>query len=192
MALFLCPSRRSVAVGPKDDYATSHHPSSWLENPPTPGGASSVLYGYFQNMSQFTRPGLALSQVAALDGTAATLLLAEKGMDPKHYGRIGVVPRDRSWSFPTNQFSSWGDTYERVRCPFGFRRDRDGGYTNRDVPRCAETYSGTMDSLFGSAHPDGVNALFADGSVRPLAYSTSSEICWRLWAYNDGGKASLP
>lgn len=192
IALFLCPSRRSLAAGPKDDYATAHHPSSWLSLPPSPGGPSSVLYGYLQDMSKFTRPGLTLAEVAALDGTTVTLLLAEKGMEPKHYGRTGRAPRDRSWSFPTNEFSSWGDCYERVRCPFGFRHDRNGGYSNAEVPNCAETYPGTMDSLFGSAHPDSLNALFADGSVRPLAYSTSSEIGWRLWAYNDGGKVSLP
>jgi prepilin-type processing-associated H-X9-DG protein len=184
--LFLCPSRRSVTAGPKDDYATSHHPGSWLANPATPGDASSVLYGYLQGLSELSRPAPTLDQIASQDGTARTLLLAEKGMDPKSYGRIGMVPRDRSWSFPTNQFSSWGDLYERVRCPFGFRRDRDGGYSNAEVPHCGEVYPGTMDSLFGSAHLDGLNALFADGSVRALAYSTSSDICWRLWAYNDG------
>src|SRR5262249_2572035 len=148
------------------------------------------LYGYLrlvsdsQSDSQLTRPGLTLDQVADLDGRAVTLLLAEKGMNPEHYGLVGAVPRDRSWSFPTVQFSSWGDCYERIRCPFGFRRDRDGGYSHTEVPHCSALYPGTMDGLFGSAHPDGLNALFADGSVRPLSYATSAEICWRLWAYN--------
>jgi prepilin-type processing-associated H-X9-DG protein len=48
----------------------------------------------------------------------------------------------------------------------------------------------TIANYIGSSHPGAMPALFADGSVQPLAYGTATDVLLRLWAWNDGGVVS--
>ncbi len=40
--------------------------------------------------------------------------------------------------------------------------------------------------MFGSAHPQGVNAVFADGSVRQIGYSIANSVFQLLCRKDDG------
>ena len=49
------------------------------------------------------------------------------------------------------------------------------------------TTSGTPDGLrFGSSHPGGFNAVFADGSVRFIPFTISTTTFWHLASRRDG------
>jgi prepilin-type N-terminal cleavage/methylation domain-containing protein/prepilin-type processing-associated H-X9-DG protein len=179
---FLCPSRRTTIVGPRHDYATSHHPESW-----TAGGGRAILYGYLQTT------GIGFAQIT--DGLSNTLFLAEKGVDPSTYTAAASV-YDNNWASVTDCLSTGTDQgacMERVRCPYAFRQDRNGGYPTDGIPHCYNLRGATgMQSLFGSAHAGACNGLFADGSVQPISYTTSVTVARQLWAYNDGQVLIFP
>jgi prepilin-type processing-associated H-X9-DG protein len=40
--------------------------------------------------------------------------------------------------------------------------------------------------MFGSAHPNGINAVFADGSVRPIGYTIPNPIFQLVCRKDDG------
>src|SRR5262249_1692017 len=86
--LFLCPSRRSTDVGPRDDYGAGHHPDWWYEFYPY-SGWYSVLGGPYvsdhQGGSRAGNAGVNLGQLTAADGSSNTLLLAHKGLAPQYY-----------------------------------------------------------------------------------------------------------
>jgi prepilin-type processing-associated H-X9-DG protein len=161
--LYLCPSRRSTAAGAKDDYAGALHISLFI------GGSGRSILGGTQIAGGF--PGVSLADVSRADGAANTLLLAHKGLEPPSSGFFGA--NDDGWAILTNSL-------EHKRDPryIGFQPDTStlpAGYTWKDV--------------FASNHPGSMPALFADGSVRSLGYSTDPVILGQLWTYNDGGPA---
>lgn len=159
IASFLCPSRRGPDVGPKDDYGVGRHPDGPLRN-----GWLSILGGPYTSDRATQLTGCGLAQVSGSDGSAQTLLLAHKAMSPFHY-LTGDDPGDDAWSS--------GDAPHYHRDPRYFIRDRD------PVPDSPTNY-------IGSAHPDVMPSLFADGSVRALRYGTPQTIIPKLWAWNDG------
>ncbi len=85
-------------------------------------------------------------------GTQYTLLIAEKGFSP-----------DAGFEQP-------GDALGYTA---GFGRD-----TIRwaHLPPLRDSTDAAISTRFGSAHPQSMNALFADGSVRPITYAVSLEV----------------
>ncbi len=164
--LFFCPTRRDTGVGSKADYAAGHHPTGWGSLPLN--GWLSILGGpsYPGPFSLQNFFGVGLSQITAADGSACTLLLAHKAMAPSSYYQMGPFANDPNWSGDGNGSSS-GFT----RDPRYFVRDVNSIYTWKYI---------------GSAHPEVMPCLFADGSVRSLGYGTDRAIIPRLWAWNDG------
>jgi prepilin-type processing-associated H-X9-DG protein len=55
--------------------------------------------------------------------------------------------------------------------------------TDAQSPR---TIGGEADRAFGSAHASGMNALFADGAVRSIAYTVPALMFRRLASIDDG------
>ncbi|HXG12308.1 MAG TPA: DUF1559 domain-containing protein [Gemmataceae bacterium] len=164
---FLCPSRRTTAVGPRDDYAAGHH-FSIVGGSRNEHQERSILGGTMVRRADGTiEPygfaGVGLETVARLDGTSNTLLLAHKGVRPAEYRGNG--PNDQGWA----HLGSW---WEHKRHALRITRD--------DAPVA------NLADWFASPHPDAMPALFADGSVRSLAHSTSATTMRRLWSYNDG------
>ncbi|HMP08150.1 MAG TPA: DUF1559 domain-containing protein, partial [Lacipirellulaceae bacterium] len=92
------------------------------------------------------------------DGASNTLVIGEKRLRPREYQPIHVGWDDRGWS------DGWDpDVIRSSVCQMGVDSDTD--LLNND---------GTSDPSFGyrlgSAHGSGINAGFADGSVRSLSY----------------------
>lgn len=183
ISLFLCPMRRTTSVGPKVDFAGSVHPdritptggpTGWrsIVGPPiwTPVPGTSELVNSF--------PGATLGGVSSQDGTSSTLLLSHKGLRPSWYEAEGFRTQDGSWSFEYGQ---------HLRAWAAIARDSEDAtvvippdYWNGNAGKHS------IDSFFGSPHPNGMPSLYGDASVRVLSYNVDPSLLAGLWAWNDG------
>jgi prepilin-type N-terminal cleavage/methylation domain-containing protein/prepilin-type processing-associated H-X9-DG protein len=120
-------------------------------------GWLSILGGPYQS-KVCQQHHVTMNQVTNADGLSQTLLLSHKAMLPKFYQEGD--PNDSVWSEGFH-----------LRAPTHLVRDAD---------------TPGLWNYLGSPHPGGVPCLFADGSVRTLAYSADIDLHQRLWAWNDG------
>jgi prepilin-type processing-associated H-X9-DG protein len=117
------------------------------------------------------------------DGTSNTLMVAEKFVDPSRYEPVQL-----------NQEPStiWGQ--------LGFTDSGYwGGFTSWGVTRC--TMAGPVPDqvytnnafwqMFGSAHANGINAVFSDGSVKSIPYTIPNGIFQLLCRKGDGVPVDL-
>uniref|UniRef100_UPI0036F38D7C DUF1559 family PulG-like putative transporter n=1 Tax=Anatilimnocola floriformis TaxID=2948575 RepID=UPI0036F38D7C len=108
------------------------------------------------------------------DGTSSTLMISEKRLKPENY-QTGDWHDDRGWS------DGWDP--DVIRCT--------GSALGPDK-RVSNGGPSEVGYMFGSAHPGGVNALLADGSVRVVVY-TIDPIMWdRFGNRADGNPLNLP
>lgn len=112
------------------------------------------------------------------DGTSNVVMVSEKFMDPTRYYPQALPKDPPQLPWPTlgftdnGYFGGWG--WATLRCSmYGPIRDQPYG-------------SLAYWQMFGSAHPGGINSLFADGSVRSLSFSMSNKIFQALCRKNDG------
>ena len=157
--LFFCPSRRppqTVTYG--DDYA-----------PPLTGKqVTHALCDYAASnrdgtgvVRRFTPTRFA----DLTDGTSSTLAVAEKRMNLRF---LGQAQDDDNEGYT----AGWNeDTVRR---------------TTRPPQQDHNSLVGDGDKLFGSSHPGRMNALFADGSVRPVSYSIDRTTFDALGDRSDG------
>ena len=172
--LFLCPARRGVDVGPKNDFGSAHH-VNWSGIP----GWYTILGGpylyaegipaVFFNLPKHFPPDF--NKIT--DGTSNTLLMAHKGVARKYYNggsppAYGQTRTDISWSS--------GDHWEHKRSP------------DYLVPEDYDDLN--MQYYFSSPHSGSMPCSFADGSIRSVRYGINTNQLRRLWTYNDG--ATLP
>ncbi|MFO0846082.1 MAG: DUF1559 domain-containing protein [Gemmataceae bacterium] len=94
------------------------------------------------------------------DGASSTVLVSEKQLNPDYFG---VTPDDNKWY----NRPGWNGDYEAYR--------RGDTPPAQDDPCVIPLGS----EAFGSAHPLGFNACFADGSVRHVRYAVDLRI-WTL------------
>jgi prepilin-type N-terminal cleavage/methylation domain-containing protein/prepilin-type processing-associated H-X9-DG protein len=184
--IFLCPSRRSTSVGPKDDYAAATEDS--LAKPPL-GNAGlayrSILGGQLTGVANFSSPSL--SVVTSGAGTSNTLLLAHKVMRPRDYTNPNG-PDDSTWADTTTKFNPHRDHF-RATDSGGSGSSANRGYTQDD--NNVDTHH------FGGPHPGASPVLWADGAVRSYSYGYTSQgsdvLTWQLlWAYNRSENVSPP
>jgi prepilin-type N-terminal cleavage/methylation domain-containing protein/prepilin-type processing-associated H-X9-DG protein len=182
VSIFGCPSRGDLSIrGLRGDYACGMHPD-WL------GGAYthwySILSGTDDSAPGFNNvPATSLAAVSSQDGTSNTLLLAHKSLDPQYYN--GTSPPEP----PTGQ--GWAGAG-----PFTYDEGWAGAIINphtfiqRDCTKLVQDYAGISYNDLGGPHAGASPCLFADGSVRNLAYASQTEgglyLLCKLWAYNDG------
>jgi prepilin-type processing-associated H-X9-DG protein len=104
------------------------------------------------------------------DGLSKTFVISEKRLQVDHYA-TGDWHDDRGWS------DGWDpDTIRSTQWPL--RRD---GYPEADLGDARH-----FGYEFGSAHPSGVNAVFADGSVHGINYDIDQVLFNRLGDRADG------
>jgi prepilin-type N-terminal cleavage/methylation domain-containing protein/prepilin-type processing-associated H-X9-DG protein len=161
--LFFCPARRGPQmVTYRDNY-----------QPPISGGKiTHALCDYAASNKDGTGivQQLLPTRIAQItDGTSNTLLLSEKRLNRAFLGQ--KAPDD-------NQGYTAGWNYDTIRktsrppAPDYFAPFGDGG------------------GIFGSSHPNGVNAVLADGSVRTISFAISKRTFSLLGNKGDG--QSLP
>lgn len=103
------------------------------------------------------------------DGASNTLLASEKRVSPSHY-EGGLVSDDKGWA------DGWD--YDNLRSAM-YPLEPDGDEADTSV-------HAKLHYQFGSAHPGGINALFADGSVTGLNYDINRELFNQLGHRHDG------
>lgn len=177
---YLCPSRRGIIVGPKDDYAAAFQTSCII----TFSGGVSKQFNSIMGAPTFptgpvlnpTYTGTTLGQVTNSDGASNTFLLSHKYMVPSSYATSGATQTDSYWSDTTQL---WDHNRRADLAPL------------QDNLTINNVYG------FGSPHPGAMPCLYADGSVRNYSYSSTmagatSQLLWQyLWAWNDGQSISI-
>ncbi|MGD9632449.1 MAG: DUF1559 domain-containing protein [Pirellulales bacterium] len=147
------------------------------------GMGDNLNHPFYRNTA-FSRGGkanvaFAASKLAQLtDGTSNVVLFAEKFIDPARYepGRFDEETPQAPWgniAFADMGFYQ-GWNWSTVRCSmYG---------PVRDEPLGAIAYW----QMFGSAHVEGLNAAFADGSVRGISYEIANAVFQLLCRRDDG------
>jgi prepilin-type N-terminal cleavage/methylation domain-containing protein/prepilin-type processing-associated H-X9-DG protein len=118
--------------------------------------------------------GIKMTFAKITDGASKTLLASEKWIHTSNYaGEPTKQADDRGWA------DGWDFDILRS-CVFAPRADGDGLPPDDADPSDPGNYP------FGSAHPGGMNALFADGSVTTISYDVDQETFNRLGHRSDG------
>jgi len=107
------------------------------------------------------------------DGASKTLLAGDKWVHTSLYDGVGGQADDRGWS------DGWD--FDALRSTL--TRPRPDG---EDPPPDESNPDDLSNYPFGSAHPGGVNVLFADGSVRAVTFNVDLETFNRLGNRHDG------
>jgi prepilin-type N-terminal cleavage/methylation domain-containing protein/prepilin-type processing-associated H-X9-DG protein len=147
--MFFCPTRRAPqTVEYLDNYL-----------PPLTGG---VLTHALCDYAASNRGGTGVVRQYTptrfndvLDGTSNTLLVSEKRLNRAFLGQ----PQQDD-----NQGYTAGWNYDTMRKS-----------TRPPAPDYFDNTGGDGQGLFGSSHQNGINALLADGSVRPITYFVSKK-----------------
>jgi prepilin-type N-terminal cleavage/methylation domain-containing protein/prepilin-type processing-associated H-X9-DG protein len=113
-----------------------------------------------------------------VDGTSNTMMIGEKFVDPTRYAPVPVNedPPQHTWGslgFTDNGYYhgwSWGTMRCSMSGPI------------KDQPYTTIAYW----QMFGSAHTNGINAVFADGSVKAISFTIPNPIFQLLCRKNDG------
>jgi prepilin-type N-terminal cleavage/methylation domain-containing protein len=171
--IFLCPSRRSTMVGPKDDYAFSVN-----------AGLQYFNIGWWSILASDNGGSpTTLTLVTNSGGTSTTLLLSHKALALSNYNNTGIVfdsdpngnfVADSFWADTTMNWAGYGD---HSRDPTNFSLSSDAGLDNANFNNSGWAYQ----SCFASPHPGVMPSLWADGSVSNYPY-----------AYADPGATSYP
>jgi prepilin-type processing-associated H-X9-DG protein len=132
------------------------HPRTNVNEGDTPGRKGVIIW-----------PGFGATRRLAdiIDGTAKTILIAEKCIHPLQLGAEGGD--NERWNN-----SGWDE--DCLRWHFKPISDMD---TPEFVPGTKNATAWRR--FFGSAHPDGLNAVFVDGSVRFTSFSVDADV-WRV------------
>lgn len=208
---FLCPSRRTTVVGPKTDYAAAMQCGMWAPGLPinavrftiAPGWKNSILGSTLTTYRavvvggttvQGNFGGTTMGAVTSADGTANTILLSHKSMNPSTYTQTGRIVGDSFWAaeapgptaadtYSADQIEmrdhnraliDWWNVTSPATLNGGTRHmapiqdQNTTGLSATTTPSIQQTQSG-----FGSPHPGAMPTVYADGSVRNFAYTTA-------------------
>ncbi len=145
------------------NYAQGDDPShQWYPNDVRPNG---IIYMHSQ-----------VTMAAITDGSSNTFLIGEKYMNADHY--VDGYDYGDDWSM----YTGMQDDVNRV---VGYV---DGSGTFRAFPPEQDTPGNDTPAAhsFGSAHTQGFNMSYCDGSVRTVGYSIDTEAYRRLGHREDG------
>jgi len=175
---FICPTRRTTAAGPVDDYCGAYHggvnegsiTAGTLNGVPVaPDGKTFHTILDTFSFKAASPAGTTLVAITTGAGTANTIMMTHKVMRPTHYSPGVQNRQDRGWVWTNLTSSTYGGTpggssYDHMRwADWGGGGSSHGkGYT-QDDPNVDENH-------LGGPHPGGSPVLWADGSVRNYQY----------------------
>jgi prepilin-type N-terminal cleavage/methylation domain-containing protein len=200
--IYFCPSRR----GPKTRTGADGYPIGlndyampvWKDSTAGAGmgGASGACWNFwadgtgddvnhpFYKNTAFVRGGKRttafgpgrLSHIT--DGTSKVIFMAEKFIDITRYDPVKLDEEPPQPPWPTIAFTDMGYyqgwNWSTLRCSMY------GPIQDQQLSNVAYW------QMFGSAHPSGMNSVFADGSVHTLSYDISNAVFQLLCRKSDG------
>lgn len=180
--IYFCPSRRAPAwrtMYPPGEGSRGYYLAQ-IDYAGCGGAKNSYINDYQPNNGALVRPNINPSIVLDAgipDGTSSTMMVAEKYFNPTDSDGGGG-----DWAGYVDGW--WKDTIRWTRGSDWW------SYTVVDLPPlrdCQEVRAVQNPAIrFGSAHPSGMNALFADGSVRPIHYSVDINVYKAVSTRNGG------
>jgi prepilin-type N-terminal cleavage/methylation domain-containing protein/prepilin-type processing-associated H-X9-DG protein len=174
---FICPSRRSTAVGAVDDYCSAANPNAEV------GGGLSI-------MGDGTP--VTLAQITNINGSSNTILLAHKLMNPANYNSPSAGNHDTNYTDAT-WGASIGGTSDHIRYVDGGGGGCVSGHGYMQDNNCV-----TDNNHMGGPHPGASPVVYADGSVRQYnyGYNPTGLGDWQtfaaLWAWNSSVVVPAP
>jgi prepilin-type N-terminal cleavage/methylation domain-containing protein/prepilin-type processing-associated H-X9-DG protein len=215
LKVYYCPSRRSADPHPgwraqKNDYAAVVPPHLPLDPTHSPEdefwGDNGVFYGVitpgnsgWNSNYNFFYPKVTISDIK--DGTSNTMMISEKFMPTWAYndwwsgddkgalhGWDNDTFRSTVNSPQYNNLTTLYHTGAIATMPAGTPALRGNPMQDYKVPSLQYQDTGYWNCVFqfGSAHPGGINALLADGSVHQIKYDISNDIFNSLGHRSDG------
>jgi prepilin-type N-terminal cleavage/methylation domain-containing protein len=202
IATYYCPSRRPPGLywnGGKqhltslNDYASAvpgHFPlkagetpdqTFWGDNGKFNGIIIPILTNRADAQGKYRDHPVKIADVT--DGTSNTMIASEKWVPSNEYG-------GDHWADDAGPATGYDPDQARSTvnnksyCPNPLR---DVAVDQNKEP----TKWGNCGYAFGSAHPDGINAVFSDGSVHFIRYSVHAEVFNMLGHKSDGGVFSI-
>jgi len=121
------------------------------------------------------------------DGTSNTLLVAEKWLHPQQWGRDGGDNEpfvNAGWDEDVVRIGGGTFTYTHPRTGSTVTIPRTP-QPDTDAPN--PTSGAVWNQQFGSSHSGGMNAVFADGSVRFVRFGVDP-VMWAATCSRDGGE----
>ncbi|HXG11352.1 MAG TPA: DUF1559 domain-containing protein [Gemmataceae bacterium] len=191
--LYFCPSRRSPKIRPLpngalNDYignagagVNNYRTAAW--SPLSSSFANNGGYGVIvcTLSSTSTNVIVPVTVQTITDGTSNTLLAGEKALHSQRY--LGGDGNDNQGYWRGADSDILGGVYQPVSPtpnPPPYRPQQDTAYPG------TYNYSNNF-SMFGSAHAEGFNAVFCDGSVRLIRYSVNVDtVLMPACVRNDG------
>jgi prepilin-type N-terminal cleavage/methylation domain-containing protein/prepilin-type processing-associated H-X9-DG protein len=165
LPVFFCPSRRAPMTVAYADHYISQGPDDLVTHGLCDYAANNLDDGSGAVRSNEFGPPLRIADMT--DGTSTTLLVGEKRMNLYY---LGQVPRADD-----NEGYSAGNDWDTMR--------------NANYPPAPDTRAATGENgfaQFGSSHRADLNVVFADGSVRPVAFAIDPAVFARLGTRADG------
>ncbi len=180
---YYCPTRRPAGL--YNGIATIDYAAAHPDKVPIPRDPPENLAGKYQGDPEgtllMTNPSGLHGVISAMtpkvtfasirDGTSNTFMIAEKFIRPKNYA--GGEPGDRM---------GWAEYGGLDTCRSSTSLDGWMANPSRDRNEIAQD----QDDLFGSAHPTGINSVFADGSVHLVKFGIDGDV-FNALAFRDDG-----
>jgi prepilin-type N-terminal cleavage/methylation domain-containing protein/prepilin-type processing-associated H-X9-DG protein len=116
----------------------------------------------------------AITMADIIDGASNTYVIGEKYLDPDHYTDGWAAWDDQSWNI--------GEDWDTVRWSGSATPPTDANFmtNNDDFFPTPDTPGLGLGMAFGSAHANGFNMAFCDGSVQFMSYSIDPRVHWYL------------
>jgi len=185
VASFLCPSRRTTAVGAHTDY-TSVHAAAWDTNHRGPNQGSiagvdqwwTIMGGWVSSRSSWAA-AYTMTRISSANGTANTGMVAHRGLRPANY--VSGGKNDQTFDAVTGG-DAGGQPWWTNRAWVGIQADSDTAQFNK----VASSLSLTSDYTQGSSHTGVCPTACADGSVRNIRFSVDMDAFCAFWNPNSG------
>ncbi len=172
---YMCPSRgrqQPQRVPENDPYYTGLSYATVVDGQTRTDVQPWCKIDYAANNVALRGWGSPLLRVEMIrDGTSNTLLVGEKAMDLNYYDVGG-------WHWDEPAFAGAGGTSRGGNKIIQDKADPTAPWD--------QTFFGVDGGHWGSAHPGNCQFIYADGSVRPLSYTTPENVVRMLLTPNGG------
>ncbi|MBU4270615.1 MAG: DUF1559 domain-containing protein [Planctomycetes bacterium] len=161
-------------------YAYGPNTVTDVENPDGSGQMTSTARTAFARIAKVATGivycGSLIKMADVTDGTSNTYLVGEKYLNPDSYD-TGSDPGDNEscWTGENQDMARWSSWHYPIVNP-----------TTDWWPPYQDTAGSTNGWCFGSAHANGFQMAFCDGSVQMMSYTIDSETHRRLANRKDG------